>query len=160
MQPIDVNTGEVRSSNKPGLLRSIAIGSCIAIAGFDPVNKAGVIAHVMLPGKAPQNSDAKTKYAHDAIVELMRLFSEYGTKEEDIDVCLVGAGNVLKKEDDSVCQKNITSVTSLLKGRGIVAKAAVLGGTERKSVYMELPSGKIRYTQGNSEKMDLWNANE
>jgi len=158
MQPIDVNTGEVRSSNEKRLLRSIAIGSCIAIAGFDPVKKAGVIAHVMLPGKAPEKARAKTKYARDAIEEMMHLFLEYGTDEKDIYVCLVGAGNVLKKEDDTVCQKNIDSVTSILNDLGIEIKAVVLGGMERRSVFMELPSGTVKYTQGNSEKMVLWDS--
>ncbi len=158
MQPIDVNTGEVRSSNEKSQLRSIAIGSCIAVAGFDPVKKAGVIAHIMLPGKAPRKARARTKYAQDAIDETMRLFLEYGSNENDIYVCLVGAGNVLKKEDDTVCQKNIDSVTSILNERGIDIKAVVLGGMERKSVFMELPSGAVRYTQGNSKKMMLWDS--
>ena len=157
MQPIDVNTGEVRSSNGKSLLRSMAIGSCVAVAGFDPVNEAGVIAHVMLPGKAPENAKSKSKYAQDAIDEMMRVFGEYGTDEKDVYVCLVGAGNVLKKEDDTVCQ-NIDYVTSILNDRGIEIKAIALGGMERKSVFMDLPSGAISYTQGNSEKMMLWDS--
>jgi chemotaxis protein CheD len=160
MQPIDVNTGEVRSSNEKALLRSIAIGSCIAVASFDPVNKAGVIAHIMLPGKAPEKTRAKTKYAQDAIDEMMRLFREYGTDEKDVYVCLVGAGNVLKKDDDTVCQKNIDSVTTILFERGIDIKAVVLGGMERKSVFMDIPSGTVKYTQGNSQKIMLWDSKE
>ncbi len=160
MQPIDVNTGKVCSSNAKSQLRSIAIGSCIAVAGFDPVKKAGVIAHIMLPGKAPEKAEAKTKYAQDAIDEMMRLFREYGTDENDIYVCLVGAGNVLKKEDDTVCQKNIDSVTSIIYKRGIEIKAAVLGGMERRSVFMDLPSGTVKYTHGNSKKMVLWESKE
>ncbi len=160
MQPIDVNTGEVRSSNEKSQLRSIAIGSCIAVVGFDPVKKAGVIAHIMLPDKAPERARAKTKYAQNALDEMMRLFMEYGSNEKDIYVCLVGGGNVLKKESDTVCQRNIESVTSILNERGIDIKAVALGGMERKSVFMELPSGTVKYTQGNSKKMMLWDSRE
>ncbi len=79
---------------------------------------------------------------------------------DQIKICLVGAGNVLQKEDDTVCQANIESVTQLLEKKNIPVKAAVLGGTERKGVSLDVQSGSVFYTEGNGTEKLLWKTAE
>lgn len=153
---IDVNTGEVKGCNDSSILRSVAIGSCIAIAAYSSGDKAGAIAHVMLPGKARESTDEKTRYAIDAIDELIRILGEFGVAQSDLEVCLVGAGNVLEKEDDTICDSNICSVNEILKEKNIPVIASVLGGVKRKSVLMDVASGKISYTEGDGRETPLW----
>ena len=74
----------------------------------------------------------------------------------DLEACLVGAGNVLKKQDDTVCKNNIDSIIKLLKQRNVPVRAAVLGGTERKSISMDIESGSVYYTEGDREEKMLW----
>jgi len=81
-----------------------------------------------------------------------------GSKVSDIEVCLVGAANVLKKDDDAVCRENIESTNRQLAQRQIPVRAAVLGGTERKGVSMDLRSGTIFYTEGDGPEQLLWKA--
>ncbi len=45
-----------------------------------------------------------------------------GTKKEDIEVCIVGAGNVLKKADDEICRANIESVIGILRQNALSLK--------------------------------------
>jgi chemotaxis protein CheD len=157
---IDVNTGEVKSCNDSSVLRSVAIGSCIAIVAFSFKDKAGGIAHVMLPGKAREGTKEKTRYAFDAVDELIRKLGEFGVDKRHIEICLVGAGNVLEKEDDTICDSNIRSVNEILEEKNIPVRASVLGGIKRKSVIMDVNSGRVSYTEGDGRETFLWQAGE
>lgn len=155
-ETIDVNTGEVKVGGENIVLRSLAIGSCIVIAAYDFKKKIGAMAHVMLPGRAPKKALEKTKYAADAIDEMVIRMTRAGSNKGDIEVCLVGGGNVLKKEDDTICKDNIESTTQLLEKKHIPVRTAILGGIERKGVFLDVESGGISYTEGNGEERPLW----
>ncbi len=153
---IYVNTGEAKVSEGEAILRAIAIGSCIVVAALDSKKKVGAMAHVMLPGKAPRQFVEKTKYAFNAIEKMLGQMLEAGSNVDDIEVCLVGAGNVLEKENDTICDANIESVTGILKEKGICVKASALGGTERKGVFLDTETGSISYTEGDEKAKTLW----
>ena len=157
---IDVNTGEVKGCNDSSILRSIAIGSCIAVVAYSSGDKAGAIAHVMLPGAARGKTSEKTRYAVDAVDELVSILDGFGVDAGDVEVCLVGAGNVLKKEDDTICDSNIRSVNEILKEKNIPVRASVVGGIKRKSVMMNVESGRVTYTEGDGKETFLWQATD
>ena len=118
------------------------------------------MAHIMLPGIAPQQSLEKTKYAFDGIEQLLDQMFEARAGTDEIEVCLVGAGNVLQKEDDTICDANIESVTSILKEKNIPVMVSALGGTKRKSVFMDVEYGSISYTEGDEKEKTLWQASQ
>ena len=153
---IDVNTGQVRLGTGNVILRSLAIGSCIAAAAYDSQAKIGAIAHIMLPGSAPKEALEKTRYTENAIEEIVDLMVSGGSRKGNIEVCLVGAGNVLQKEDDTICVDNIRSAMRFLKERGIPIRATALGGTERQSVFLDIETGKVTYSKGCGRKELLW----
>jgi chemotaxis protein CheD len=153
---IDVNTGEVRLGRGKIILRSIAIGSCIVVAACDFKKNIGALAHIMLPGKAAKSTPERTRYAADAIDEMLNRMTEAGANKDNIDVCLVGGVNVLKKQNDTICEDNIRSATQLLEERHIPIRAAVLGGTRRKGVFLDVENGCISYTEGDEKEKPLW----
>ena len=157
---IDVNTGEVKAAVEKGILRSVGIGSCVVVAAYNLSRKIGGMAHIMLPGTAPQQSLEKTKYAFDGIEQLLNQMFETGANTDEIEVCLVGAGNVLQKKDDTICNANIKSVTSFLEEKDISVMASVLGGTTRKSVFMDVEDGRISYVEGDEKEKVLWKAEQ
>ncbi|MHC4243681.1 MAG: chemotaxis protein CheD [Planctomycetota bacterium] len=154
---VNVGTGEVKFGRKGEILKSTAIGSCVVIAAYDSEKNLGVMAHVMLPGRAPKSAYGEsTRYAADAIEQMIKIISAQGANLCELEVCLVGAGNVLKKQDDTICKNNIDSVVQLLKEKNIPVKAAVLGGIERKSISLDIESGSVYYTEGDREEKMLW----
>ena len=154
---IDVNTGEVKVGRKVHL-RSLAIGFCIVVAAYDAETRVGGMAHVMLPNEAPKTAHHKTRYASDGIHELLRQMTEEGASPESIEVSLVGAGNVLQKKEETICESNIQSTTQLLREYNLPVRASVLGGIHRKSVFMDTEKGTISYTEGDGAKTPLWQA--
>jgi len=155
---VDVNTGEIAVSKEGIILRSMAIGSCVVIAGYDWEERVGAIAHIMLPGRAPEKAPEKTKYAADAIDELVNRMAQTGSQQCNIEVCLVGGGNVLKKEDDTICEQNIMSVIQLLQKENIPLRASSLGGTERRTVSLDVEKGKIFCSKAEGKEELLWEA--
>ena len=153
---IDVNTGQVKLGRGKVLLRSLAIGSCIAVAAYDSKAGMGAMAHIMLPGSAPEKFSESTKYAANAIDEMIGMMLDADSQRDNIEVCLVGAGNVLQKEDDTICAANMRSTTRLLEERSIPIRATVLGGTERKSILLDVESGNVSYRRGDGRERLLW----
>ena len=157
---VDVDTGQVAVKQGAFILRANAIGSCIAVAAYDAKTKTAGMAHIMLPDKAPDKETFKTKYAYDSIEHLLDLMIQAGSKVADIEVCLIGAGNVLRKADDTICQSNIESVTAILAAIRLPVRSSILGGTERKSALLDAQTGRVSYTQGDRPVTLLWRPEE
>lgn len=159
---IDVQTGQVRADNRKVILKSKAIGSCIAVIAYDSVKNIGAIAHVMLPGRAPLDKKPpdKTKYAFDAIEAMLSRMSQLGSKTDDIEVVMAGGGNVLNRKDDTICKENIESAMELLKKKHLKIKAQAVGGTNRRSVSLDIERGIVYYSEGNGSETQLWRAHK
>ncbi len=157
---VDVQIGEVRVEGRKVILQSKAIGSCIAVVAYDASKNIGAIAHVMLPGSAPsgKNSSEKTKYAANAIDAMVGQMAELGSKSDDIEVALVGGGNILNREDDTICKDNIESALELLEKKRLKVRAQAVGGTNRRSVSLDVEHGVISYAEGNDSEKQLWRA--
>ena len=149
---IDVSTGEVKRGNSNDIMVSNGIGSCIVVAAIHLEKCIGGMAHIMLPGKATIKANQnKTKYAEDAIEELLHILEIENNDTSQMKVCLIGAGNVLNHPDDRICTSNIESLLPLLKELKIEISALSLGGNMRRSVRFDVESGVVHFTEGDSE---------
>jgi chemotaxis protein CheD len=157
---VDVNTGETAVQRGEFVLRAMAIGSCVVVAAYDSKTKNAGMAHIMLPGCDPGQSCEETKYATGGIEQMLNQMLESGSVLDDIEVCLVGAGNVLQKEDDIICEDNIKSVTTILSEKRIPVRASFLGGNKRKSISIDTETGSISYTEGDDPEKPLWQPQE
>jgi chemotaxis protein CheD len=157
-QPAEVSTGEVKTAHD-GVLRASALGSCIAVALYDAQIPAGGVAHLMLPGAAPKAEDeTRTKYAEDGLRKLLEDVTSLGARSGSLVACVVGGANVLKREDDRICEANIGSVLGLLEEQGIRSAATEVGGTQRRSLSLDVSSGRVTHTVGGSGPILLWRA--
>jgi chemotaxis protein CheD len=153
---IDVQTGEVKAGGRDTLIESSGIGSCIAAVAYDPVNKVGGIAHVMLPGASPKPGGERTRYAADGVEELIKLMKGLGAETQNLVAFMVGGGNVLNSPDDSICRMNAESVAEVLRKHKVCVAAEAVGGTTRRSVALDVASGEVSYTEGDGAIRSLW----
>ena len=151
-EAIDVDTGEIRLSCEPTILRAIAIGSCVAVVVYDRARKLGGLAHTMLPGRPP-NAESKTKYAEDAIDILFDTIGKLGAETSDLEVSVVGGANVLQEGD--ILDRVTESVLGYLEGLNVRLKAKRVGGTERRSVFLDTTSGRVFFTEGDGAAREL-----
>jgi len=149
---IHISTGEVKMGTAGDLLVSNGIGSCIVIVGINLIKGIGAVAHFMLPGKAPVTGEQnKTKYAKDAVDALLNILQADIDGFSPIRICLVGAGNVLKKQDDTICESNINSIVSIFRDLAIKIDVCTLGGTNRRSVQFDVENREVYISEGDSE---------
>jgi len=152
-----VNTGEVRSGGSDTTLNSGAIGSCVVITAFASEKQIGAMAHVMLPGISPhRNQLYVTRYAANAIEEMLNQLTMHEVNKENIEICLIGGANVLKRKNDHIGKDNLDSVKKLLSEKQLEIKAISIGGFERRTVLFDIEKGCIYYTVGDSKQKILW----
>jgi chemotaxis protein CheD len=152
-----VNTGEVCSGGPHTILNSGAIGSCVVITAYNPEKKIGAMAHVMLPGVVSvKNQLHANRYAANAIEEMLSQLKNLEVKKENIDICIVGGANVLKRENDTIGKDNLESVKTLLREKQLEIKAEAIGGFERSTVVFDISEGCIYHTVGDSKQKTLW----
>lgn len=154
---LEVNTGEVKFSNGKTQLISSAIGSCVAVALYIPSTRMGGLAHIMLPGQAPLGESISIyRYAENAINFMRRRLAPSQFHTANLKVCVVGGGNVLKRENDTICNANIKSVTSTLRDHGFNIVASNLGGTVRRRVRFDVKNGIVYYHSGDNGERVLF----
>ncbi|UBM61466.1 chemotaxis protein CheD [Candidatus Sulfidibacterium hydrothermale] len=153
-----VQAGETIITNKTDILVSTPLGSCVAVVAYDPETKTGGMAHVMLPGKAPDNyhPDDKNKYCHNAIEYLLKKLSNFGLPPEKLEICLAGGANVLKKPNDTIARAMVSSVLHFIAKKNLNIIAAVLGGMERRTISLDTTTGIVSYTCGDNAPKVLW----
>ncbi len=151
---IDVATGEVAVSSQAVILRVMAIGSCIVVAAYDRCKKIGGLAHIMLPGRSVKRDSAdRTKYTEDAVDILLDDMKAAGATIEDLEINLLGGADIIG--EGSISKEIVDSVLSYLKKIGIEPKDKRIGGRKRRSVSLHIDSGRIFYTEGDSEANEL-----
>lgn len=154
---ISVPTGEVWVTGRKIVLRADAIGSCGVIVAYDPKLRIGGVAHIMLPGSSSKrNQSHNPKYAVDAIDELLFKMARLGTNKADIEACLVGGANVLKDNNDTICQTVITSITGLLDKHEIKLISKIVGGCIRRSASLDIVDGDAYYFEGDADEKLLY----
>jgi chemotaxis protein CheD len=156
---VSVDSGHVDARKGKGILRASAIGSCVVVAAYDPASRVGSLAHVMLPGVS-RNRDVsmRTKYAEDAVQEMLHRMTALGATTAGLRACLVGGGNVLGEDHESPGPETARSLTEILGRSGIEPIATSLGGMERRSCTLDVASGRVTITVGDSAERTLWEA--
>lgn len=156
-ESIIVQTGEVKTGGKADILKSSPIGSCVVVVLFDEEIAAGGMAHIMLPGKAPEKKDTiPTRYADNAIEELLKQMTERGARKNHVKAVIAGGGNVLKRDGDMIGTYNVNAVTHLLETKNIPVLARSVGGTKRKSVRFDIEQQTVCFTEGDSKEKILF----
>ncbi|MEA3447570.1 MAG: chemotaxis protein CheD [Bacteroidota bacterium] len=154
----NVATGCLATGSKNGFIRSTPLGSCVAVIAYDKTTKIGGIAHIMLPGISPTEDKAeKNKYAENAIENLLDELKKSGSKKANIEICLVGGANVLRKGNDTTADNLIFSIFEIMERKKLSIKRTSLGGYERRTANLYLHSGIVTFTFGDKSEAELFN---
>ena len=128
-----VATGCLATGSKNGIIKTSPLGSCVAVIAYDKTTKNGGIAHIMLPGKSPtKHKVEENKYAENAIENLLDALKSLGSNKANIEICLVGGANVLKKENDTTADKLIFNIFEIVEQNKLNIKKTHLGGRDTK----------------------------
>lgn len=145
-----VATGEVKSASAPQILISSGIGSCVVISAYSLSSHWGVMAHIMLPGRAsPHKHHYLNRYAINAIDNLLELIEKQKIKPSECIFTLLGGANVIANSACKVGQENYCSIKKYLAERKITIAKESLGGLLRRSTKIDLAQAIAYQALGN-----------
>lgn len=130
------------------ILVARGLGSCIGITVYDRTRKIAAMAHVMLPGPAPEKIDEEqpARYAEPAVIELIRAVEKRGGRRTDLVVKIAGGAQVIKlyNKDDrlQVGRRNIQAVQEAAARHGLIIRGEHTGGTVGRTLYLYAATGE------------------
>lgn len=149
MSEIVVGIADLKvSNNVKDILVTYALGSCIAVAIYDPVAKVGGLLHYMLPDSNLDTNKARQNpamFADTGIPVLFKTCYQLGAEKKRIIVKIAGGASIL---DDSgyfrIGEKNIMALRKMFwKNNMLIAKEDT-GKNYNRTVRLELAGGVVR----------------
>jgi chemotaxis protein CheD len=143
--PRMVGIGEYAIAGGSEKMVIYGLGSCAALILFDPGSRKAGLAHVLLPGSAPEGpraADLPAKYAEDA----MNLLTEGLGGAGGLVAAIVGGAHLFMAEgpaEKRVGNRNVESLKEGLVRRRIPLAWEDTGGDTGRTVSVELPACRV-----------------
>ncbi|HHU75568.1 MAG TPA: chemotaxis protein CheD [Firmicutes bacterium] len=154
---IKVKIADLAVKREPGIIVTIGLGSCVGIALYDPVNRIGGLAHILLSDSAQfrgrGTSINKAKFADTAIPFMAREMERIGARRQHFLAKIAGGSKLFPNNNISVGEKNVEAVIRTLKEMGIAIRGQDVGGNYGRTMRLFVDSGKVLIsTVGKGEK--------
>jgi chemotaxis protein CheD len=147
------------SANPAESIVTYALGSCIAVAIYDPVVKVGGLLHYLLPdieGDTVRRRSNPFLCANTGIPELVNRCLELGARKHRLSICAAGGASVLDKGGYfNVGHKNYLGLQKALAGARLTTHAEAIGGHVSRSVRLEIGTGKCWVSEGTRLRKEL-----
>lgn len=148
MKPVILGIGELAASREEGaVLKTFALGSCIAVVCFNPATRTAGMVHVALPDSKinPEKTrDLPGYFADTGIPSLLREMAALGTRPDGkgLIIKLIGGASIMDPNDVfSIGKRNLLAIRKILWGRGLGAIAEDVGGNYSRTVSLEVNTG-------------------
>ena len=149
MKTIYVGVGEYAASKTPSdVIKTMALGSCVAVIFLDPNNRAVGMLHVALPDSSINKRRLLEKpgmFADSGIPLLLKLMMKNGYKGNGrLIVKLVGGASIMDPNNTfNIGKRNALAVKKILWKYQLGALAEDLGNNFSRSVSVDVKTGKI-----------------
>jgi len=149
MEQIVVGLGECAISDAPQqVLATYGLGSCIAVAVYDPVARVGGLAHYLLPDSAIASGQRRGQpcaFADIAIPLLFELAARQGASIRRLrahaagGASMMGAGPAL-----DIGRRNYAALLRELQRAGVPLEGEAVGGVVSRNLRLVIGTGKVR----------------
>jgi chemotaxis protein CheD len=153
MSDIILGIGDFGASNTPGsLVKTFALGSCVAVVLLDPKNRAVGMVHIALPDSSINEAKGRERPGYFADLGLPLLLQEmtrYGSaaKGRGLIVKLVGGASIMDNNDTfNIGKRNVLAIKKILWSFGMGAVAEDVGGNHSRTVSVAVNTGKVLVT--------------
>ena len=150
MKILFVGIGDFVACNDPDAqIKTMALGSCIAVNMYDPKNKIGGMAHIALPDSKINLEHALKKpgyFADTAIPKLAQKMKDLGStfNHSEIIVKITGGASILDNNNCfNIGDRNIIAVKTILQKYGFKIHSQDTGKNISRTVTLELTTGKV-----------------
>ena len=159
-----VNIAEMKIAKEPMILICIGLGSCIGVALYDPIEKIGGVAHVMLPdskaAKSPEKIAKLAKFADTAIEAMIKKMVARGANIQAMKAKIFGGANIFPSSNPNalmmIGERNIQAVCGELIRHQIPLVAKDVGGNSGRTIYFEVATGMVTVKMLNSREEKIF----
>lgn len=155
---IILGIGDLKISNRPGdIIKTFALGSCVAVIVLAASSRTVGMAHVALPYSL-DHKDASIRnpgyFADIAIPALLKKMAINGSPETRKDVIVKLAGGAVIMDPNNVFEigkRNILAIRKCLWKYGLGPLAEDVGGTISRTVSVSVDTGQVTLSSGNQK---------
>ena len=153
---VPVHIGEVKVADGSSLLFTVGLGSCVAIALYDPYERIGGLAHAMLPHPDTGRRDAPPgRFATTAVSALVESMEARGASRKRLYARLAGGASmfrdILDREGLKLGRRNVDAAHDALSCLGIPVRGEDVLGTYGRSVFLRISDGQLLVTSVNHD---------
>ena len=158
---ITVGLGELSVTKDPSMsLACFGLGSCINLCAYDPISKVAGMAHIVLPESNHSNQGKATaKYADIAVPLLLEEMVRLGAVKSRLVVKLTGGAQMIQAAGFETTldmgARNLEMTKKALASEDIRISGADTGGTQGRSVWLSVDSGKVMVRTAGKELEEL-----
>jgi chemotaxis protein CheD len=138
-------------------LVAYALGSCIALAVWDPVARVGGLLHYLLPESADAGGSLRPyRYADTGIPLLLRKAYRLGADRKRLLACAAGGAAVAAGGGlFDIGKRNCAALHKTLERAGVMLQAEETGGSVSRNVRLEIASGRVVVSGGGIKAREL-----
>ena len=159
--PITVGISQIHIGQSPEVLRALALGSCVAIALYDPQLKLGGLSHAMLPQAAETRNPNHHpgKFVDSSITLMIHKLVQKGARPNRLSSKLAGGAKMIDlrstRNQLDIGTRNIQSAHATLKKANIPIVAEDVGKNFARTVLFDLSSGKLIMQRAGENSKEL-----
>ena len=153
-----VVVGDMKIGRDADLIVTHALGSCLGLVVYDPVEKVGGLLHAMLPLSKINPAKAETNpymFVDTGVPALFKALYEIGGQKSRMIIKAAGCGNPLgKNEMFKIGERNHIVLKKLLWKNNILLETEDVGGTASRTVQLDVATGQT-IISSNGQKRNL-----
>lgn len=139
--------GEWSIAEREGAIETL-LGSCVALAIWDPVTATGACCHFILPGnsaieRSESSADSAGKYGRSVIPAMWRALRGRGIPPDRCVHKLFGGGRMFRVEMADIGAQNIACAREALQRANIAVAAESVGGDGHRKIRFDVASGRV-----------------
>jgi chemotaxis protein CheD len=135
------------SKDPEATLVTYSLGSCIGVAIYDPVAKAGGLLHYMLPESNLDGSKAKNNpymFADTGIPFLFKETYRLGAKKQRMKVVVVGGAQILdQKGFFNIGKRNHMAIRKIFWKNQVMIDHEDVGGNVNRTIRLDIGTGNV-----------------
>ena len=149
MNTIVVDVGGIGVSNRPDdIIKTFALGSCVAIVAYFPAVRAAGMIHVALPDSTLDRAKASVKpgyFADSGIPVFLSQLKKLGVNgSSGLSIKLFGGANVMDPNNVfNIGKRNVLSIRKILWQNRLAPHAEDVGANYSRTVWIEVATGKV-----------------
>ncbi len=145
---LDVGIGEWKVSNKADdIIKTYALGSCVAVMTYDAKNGIAGMIHIALPESKVNPGKAERLpgyFADTGLPELIRGMERRGAEKRNIKVRIAGGASIMDENRNfDIGRRNTIAVKRFLWKNGMGVIKEDTGGNRSRTVAMNVSDGIV-----------------